>query len=116
MQRDEAWALIRRLYEAAGRRDSTAIGAMYADEAVAISPVFGEVRGRVAIAASWSTLFSMFSDISLEIGDVLVDGDRIAMLSRVRTTDRLGWFGLPATGSAIDYRMALVLTVVDGKI
>jgi sigma-B regulation protein RsbU (phosphoserine phosphatase) len=116
MQRDEAWALIRRIYAAAGRRDATAIGEMYAEDAVAISPVFGEIRGRAAIARSWATLFSMFSDIALDIGDVLADGDRIAMLGRVRSTDRVGWFGLPPTGSPIDYRMAMLLTVAGGKI
>ena len=88
----------------------------YADDAVAISPVFGEVKGREAIAATFKTMFSTLSDVRFEISDVLVDGDRIAMLGIVKTSDRTGWFGLPATGGSIDYRLALLLTIAQGKI
>src|SRR5260370_38162301 len=88
----------------------------YADDAVAISPVSGEVKGREAIAATFKTMFSTLSDVRFEISDVLVDGDRIAMLGIVKTSDRSGWFGLPATGGSIDYRLALLLTLAQGKI
>src|SRR5260370_20596233 len=88
----------------------------YAGDAVAISPVFGEVRGREAIAATFKTMFSTLSDVRFEISDVLVDGDRIAMLGIVKTSDRSGCFGLPATGGWIDYRLALLLTIAQGKI
>ena len=101
MSRDEALALVRQLVDAAHRRDISQLMNAYADEAVAVSPVFGEVKGRAAIAATWETLFSTFADIAVEVSDVLLDGDRIAVLSTVATTDRMGWFGRPATGSPI---------------
>jgi sigma-B regulation protein RsbU (phosphoserine phosphatase) len=78
--------------------------------------VFGEVRGRTRIAATWETLFSTFADVAVEISDVLVDGDRVAVLSTVTTTDRMGWFGRPATGGPISYRLVLLFIVADGKI
>src|SRR5260370_31395706 len=87
-----------------------------AGDAVSLSPVFGEVKGREAIAATFKTMFSTLSDVRFEISDVLVDGDRIAMLGIVKTSDRSGWFGLPATGGSIDYRLALLLTIAAGKI
>jgi len=99
--RGEALEMVQQLKEAGGRRDLAPLMALYADDAVALSPVFGEVKGRTRIAATWETLFSTFSDIRIEISDILIDGDRVAVLSTIRTTDRLGWFGLPATGAPI---------------
>lgn len=46
--------------------------------------VFGEVRGRAGIAATWETLFSTFADFAVEVSDVLVDGDRVAVFAAVR--------------------------------
>jgi predicted ester cyclase len=116
MSREEALTLVRQLRDAALGRDVLRLMEFYAPEAVAVSPVFGEVRGRQAIAATWTTLFSTFSDLALEVSDVLVDGDRIAILGTVTTTDRVGWFGLPATGGPIVYRLVLLLTVAGGRI
>jgi len=104
------------LLDAAQRRDIARLMDLYVEDAVAVSPVFGEIRGRAAIAATWQTLFSTFSDIAVDVSDVLVDGDRIAVLSTVATTDRKGWFGRPATGGPISYRLLLLLTVADGRI
>src|SRR6266566_4283341 len=92
------------------------MAALYADEAVALSPVFGEVSGRDAIVATWQTMFTTFVDLVLEVSNVLVDDDRLAILGHVRTTDRLGWFGLPPTGSPIEYRLVLLWTIAGGKI
>ncbi len=116
MSREEALALVRQLVDAAHRRDISRLMDAYAYEAVAVSPVFGEVRGRAAIAATWETLFSTLADIAIEVSDVLVDGDRIAVLSTIATTVRIGWFGRSASGGPISYRLVLLLTVAGGKI
>jgi len=116
MLREDALELVRQLKDARGHRDVARVMDLYADEAVALSPVFGEVRGRAAIGATWRTLFDTFSDITLDVSDVLVDGDRVAVLSTVRTTDRIGWFGLPATGAPITYRLVFLWTMAGGKI
>src|SRR5437899_7956248 len=98
MSHERAPALVRQLLDAAHSRDVDRLMETYVDDAVASSPVFGEVRGRAAIAATWQRLFSTFSEINVDVSNVLVDGDRIAVLSTITTTDRVGWFGLPATG------------------
>jgi hypothetical protein len=36
------------------------------------------------------------------------------MLSPFTTTDRIGWFGRPATGGQISYRLVLLLTMAGG--
>jgi predicted ester cyclase len=113
---EQALDLVRTIIDAGRHRDLSRLMDCYAEDAIALSPVFGEVRGRTNLAASWQKLFTTFSDLRLEVSDVLVDGDRIAILGTVNTVDRLGWFGLPPTGGPIDYRLVLLFTLKDGKI
>ena len=101
---------------AAGCHDAKRVLECYAEDAVAVSPVFGEVRGRAAVAATWSTLFTTFTDLTIGNIDFLVDGARVAVLGQIKTTDRVGWFGLPPTGSPITYRLVMLFTVRDGLI
>jgi ketosteroid isomerase-like protein len=114
--REDALAMVQDLLDAAVRHDVSDIIKWYADDAVAVSPVFGVVSGRARIAATWETQFATFADLRLDVADILVDGERVAILGTVHTIDRGGWFGRPATGGPINYRLVLLLTVIDGKI
>jgi len=116
MSREQVIALVQQLGDATRQRDLPRLMDFYAEEAVAVSPVFGTVRGKAAISDSWERVFSTFADFAVEVSNVLVDGDRVAVLGTVNSTDRLGWFGLPATGGRITYRLVLLLTLAGGKI
>jgi ketosteroid isomerase-like protein len=116
LSREDAERIVRQLLNAVRRQDLPGLMEAYADDAVAVSPVFGEVCGRGAIGATFQTLFTTLSYPAVSVSDVLVDDNRIAVLSTVQATDRVGWFGLPATGGPIAYRLVLLLTVADGKI
>ena len=116
MSREDVNRAMQQFGDAAGRRDIPKLLDCYAENAIAISPVFGELQGRSAIGAAWEKWYSTFSDFAFDISDILIDGDRAVILGKATSTDRLGWFGLPATGGRIDYRLALHLTFADGKI
>jgi len=116
MSREETLALVRQLIEAANRHDPAGLMDCYAEDAVVVSPVFAEVHGRAAIGATWETTFATLPDFAIEVSDVLVDGDRTAILGALSATDRSGWFGLPATGGPINYRVVMLCTVADNKI
>jgi ketosteroid isomerase-like protein len=116
MPREQALSLVRQLLDAAFRHDYEGVASFYAADAVAVSPVFGEVKGRDAVGATWQTLFTMFSDLAIENVDYLVDGNRVAVLGKICTTDRFGWFGQAPTGSPITYSLVLLFTVIDGLI
>jgi len=92
VKREEAIELVIGLLSAGRRGDTAALSAFYADDAVIVSPLFGEVRGFQAIAATWRTLFTSGPNSTAEISHILVDGDRVAVLSAISTSDR-GWFG-----------------------
>jgi serine phosphatase RsbU (regulator of sigma subunit) len=115
MEREAAVALVRELLSAARRDDSVRLAALYADDAVAISPMFGEIRGNRAIAESWHQLAVGLPDFSAEISHVLVDGDRVAVLSSVAATDRLGWLGRQPTGGSVSYKLVMLFTIADGR-
>lgn len=116
MSREETLALVRQLLDAANRHDAVRLMDCYAENAIVMSPVFGEVRGRAAIGATWETTFATLPDVGIDASDVLVDGDRVAILGTFTATDRSGWFGLPATGGLINYRVVILCTVIDNKI
>src|SRR5262249_1002870 len=115
MTRDDTLAVVQRLLAAAWRRDPAGLLDVYAEDAVAISPVLGEVPGRTAIVASGQMLFTTFTDVAVDVSNALVDGDRVAILSSLVTTDRIGLFGRP-TDTTIGYRLLLLFTVRDGRI
>src|SRR6476620_3318391 len=116
-KRARALAAPAALLAAARARNIAAVAACYAEDAVAISPMFGEARGRDNIAATWLALFSTFIDVTVaSTADTMVDGNRVAVFASLSTIARLGWFGRAPTGGAISYRLVLIFTVVDGLI
>jgi predicted ester cyclase len=116
VKREEAIEFVIGLLSAARRGDIARLCEYYADDAVIVSPLFGEIHGIQAIGATWHTLFTTAPDFKAEISHILVDGDRIAVLSQIATTDRGGWFGLPPTGGPIGYKLVLLFTVSGGRV
>src|SRR5262245_1299864 len=111
VSREDALALVRRLLIAARAKDLATLGDCYADDAIAESPAFGVVRGRDNIVGTWATLFSSFSDVVVDISTLLVDGDRVAVLSTLTTSSLPSWFGQPSLGVPISYRLVLLFTL-----
>ena len=81
-----------------------------------VSPMFPRVEGCAAIAENWERTFALFPDWAVQVSDVMLDGDRLALLGTASATDRNGWFGQPPTGDRIEYRAIIYLTFADGKI
>lgn len=116
MTRDEAIRFAYQLGDAVTSHDTDWLINCYGDDAVMVSPMFGEIRGREAIGQNWKQIFTLFPDWSVEITSVMVDGDRMAFLGMASATDRNGWFGEPATGGRISYQAVIMLTMRGGKI
>ncbi|HET7451600.1 MAG TPA: SpoIIE family protein phosphatase [Thermoanaerobaculia bacterium] len=109
-------AFARSLRETVVARDYERLAGFYAEDAVAISPLFGEVRGRVAIIETFKKTFETLPDFTFDVTETFADGNRFAFFGIVGATDQDGWFGLPPTGTSFRYRLTIVCTVVDGRI
>lgn len=116
--RSAAAELLRQHQEALNRHDVPALTALYAEDAVLISPMFETVRGREAIGRSYERLFAIFPDYSIEMRDALslFDADRAAEFSSVTATQQLELFGLPPAGQRVEYQAARLFTFRDGLI
>jgi serine phosphatase RsbU (regulator of sigma subunit)/predicted ester cyclase len=112
----DAAAFVRELQQAANAHDASRLGEFYAEDAVAVSPVFGEVKGRREVVRTFETLFETFPDCVFDLSDVFAEGNRFAFLGTVTATDKNGWFGLPPTGVVVRYRITMVCTVAGEKI
>ena len=116
LSREDAVAFVRDLRAAANAHDVAALSDFYAEDAIAMSPVFGEVRGRDAVVGTWNALFTKFPDSAMDVSDVFSDGERIVFVGTMTATDTSGWFGLAPTGAPIRYRVTVLCTVSAGKI
>lgn len=108
MTREEIVALVARREAAWGARDAGALTADYATDAVVISPTGGVLEGRAEIERIFRMWFSAFPDLLFATEDVLIDGDRVAVLARVSGTHAGEFFGLSATGRRIEVSSAFV--------
>jgi ketosteroid isomerase-like protein len=66
-------ALIRRFYDAFGKRDAVAMGRCYADDVVFSDPVFPRLKGEEA-RAMWRMLCERGKDLSITYEGVEADG------------------------------------------
>jgi len=112
----DAAGFVRQLQEAANAHDASRLGEFYAEDAVVVSPVFGEVRGRREVIRTFETLFETFPDCVFDLSEVFEESRRFAFMGTVTGTDTSGWFGLPPTGAVVRYRITMVCTVVGEKI
>lgn len=116
ISRERAIAFVIALQQAANAHDARRMEEFYTEDAIALSPVLGEIRGREGVIRSWELLFAKFPDCVMDVSDIFTDGERIVYLGAMRATDTGGWFGLPPTGTCIQYRETLLCTIRGGRI
>lgn len=97
-------------------RDTKALVADYAPEAVVISPTGGVLEGLEEIERIYDVWFTAFPDLVLTPSDLLIDGSRVVMLVNITGTHTGDFFGLPATGRRMQAVGAFIYTTSDGGI
>jgi steroid delta-isomerase-like uncharacterized protein len=116
MTREQIVAVLNTMQRAWNARDPAALAALFADDAVVHSPIFGELRGRLMIEKSYRDLFRGFADWAFEGQDVIVDGSRAAQVFTVTATHTSDMFGVDATHRSFKVRGVLVFEFRDGRI
>lgn len=76
----------------------------------------GEYRGHEGFRQMRAVFLSALPDVSIEIEDILSEGDRAAVRWRARGTHTGEGFGFPGTNQTIDVRGTTWLRVHEGKV
>ena len=92
------------------------LASLHAEDGVLESPLAGGVaEGREAIEQVYRTFFTSFSTATIEQEQLVIDGDKAAMLLHIHGTNSGGIMGLPADGSSVQHAAGLAVRV-EGRI
>jgi steroid delta-isomerase-like uncharacterized protein len=116
MTRDDILAFFERRLEKWRRHDATALADDHAEDSLVQSPTQAIQRGREAIESVYKLWFSAFPDYQFLPEEVLIDGQRVAVIARIVGTHEGEFFGMAATGRRFECRVVFVYTMKDGKI
>lgn len=117
MTRDEVLALLAHRLEAWRRLDVDALVADYAADAIIESPLAGgTTQGLEQIKQVFLTYFVAFPDLQVEENEVLIDGQRAAVMATFEGNDVGGFMGMPPTGRRVIIPMVFLYEFKDGKI
>ena len=117
MTRQEIDALFARRRDAFAARDADAAATLYAPDAVVESPLGGgTVRGRDANVEVLRAFFTAFPDVTFNVEESLVDGDRVAERIMMSGTDAGGFMGMPPTHKPFQLPMVSLCRVGNGHI
>ena len=116
MTREQVTAFFERRRTHWEHGDAAALSATHANDGVIQSPVFGTVRGKDAIEASYRDLFRVFSHWSFDTEDLLIDGDHVAQFFNSHATHSSELFGVAATGRRFEVHGVLYFEFKNGQI
>jgi|SoiMethySBSTD1v2_1073268.scaffolds.fasta_scaffold716252_2 steroid delta-isomerase-like uncharacterized protein len=116
MTRDDVLAVLARRSDTLARRDWAAFRKVYAEDARLHSPLAGSVQGRDAVVTATESFLTAFPDAVVTEEPALVDDGRAVILGDVTGTHIGGIMGLPPTGRAFRFSLAMVFHFRDGFI
>ena len=117
MTRDEILQLLAHRTEAWRRLDVEALVADYAPDAVIESPMAGgTTQGLDQIKQVFQTYFVAFPNLQMEENEVVIDGQRAAVLATFEGNDVGGFMGMPPTGRRVTIPVVFLYEFKDGKI
>ncbi len=95
--------MVRRFYEEVlGKQDLGLAEEIMSDDFVDHDPAPGTAPDKKGAIEGFRMMFQAFPDMSAEINDMVVEGDRVAANITFRGTNEGEFAGMPATGKAIE--------------
>jgi uncharacterized protein (TIGR02246 family) len=116
MTREQIFALFNRREAAWRERDAKVLASDHAPDGVVVSPTGGVLEGRADIERIYRVWFVGFPDLAFATEDLLVDGDRAALLCRITGTHLGEFFGMSPTGRRIEVSGAFIYRLQDDQI
>ena len=116
MTRHEIEALLEKRALAIAAHDVDALAELHDEHGELDSPTAGGlVKGRRAIAEVYRAFFNAFPDCVFNTEALVIDGDRIVLVTTTMGTDAGEFLGLPGTGKPFRLPMVHLFTVKDGR-
>lgn len=109
-------AVVRQLYAALNEGDLERMVALVADDLVIHTPVPGIGPGREGFRGFMSIFFSAFPEQSVELHDVIAEGDRVAVHHTHHATHGGDFMGLPPTGRQVSVAGIEIFRIQEGGI
>ena len=116
MTREDTTRFYDRWHQAWASQDAAALANLYAVDCKVTSPMFGAMQGRAAVAESFKRLFKAFPDWRLKTEQLIIEGERAAIVFSTNATHSAEFMGLPATGRTAKVTGVLVQRLDGGEI
>ena len=118
MNREEASALVRRIYDAFNRHDPSLLDELLTDDYVAYAVGYDGPLDREGAKWAVADYIRAFPDAHWEFEDLLVDsdGDRVAWRETFTGTHGNDLHGIPATGRKVRAEGISMAQLRDGKV
>jgi predicted ester cyclase len=98
MTRDEIVAFFKRREDGLNRLDAAMVASLHTEDGLLESPFAGGIaEGREAIEGVYQAFFKSFSIAEFRQEQLLIDGDKVAVLAHVHGTNKGGVMGLSPT-------------------
>lgn len=97
-------------------RDTDRLARMHAENVKVVSPMFGQINGRAAVAESYVRLFGAFPDWTLTTEELIVDDGTVAQVFSATATHKGDFMGLPGSGRKAQFHGVRVLKFNNGLI
>jgi steroid delta-isomerase-like uncharacterized protein len=117
MTRDEIVAFFNRRMEGLNRLDAAMVASLHTEDGVVDSPFGGGIaEGREAIERVYEAFFKSFSTAEFRQEQLLIDGERVALLMNIHGTNKGGVLGLPPTDRPFSISLVSLCDMRDGLI
>lgn len=108
--------LMRRFYAAFNARKLDDLDDVMAADVVDHNPIPDQPAGLVGLKIALAGFFAAFSDIQIEVEQVLVDGNYVVVRQVARGVHDGDFLGIAATGKLVEIRSHDIGRVEDGRI
>ena len=118
MTRSEMHTFVESWVRAWSAEDLDALLECYDEQAELVSPLLRTVRGIAAIERSHQDLFTAFSDVAVDIHDIVIDveNQQAVLVFTIHATHKGEFLGFPASGRRFTNASAYIFRLKDGRI
>jgi steroid delta-isomerase-like uncharacterized protein len=107
--------MVQRFIEEGDKGNVDAFDDMIPPDAVDHSPFPGQPAGREGVKYIFRMLKSAFPDMRTEVHEMVAEGDRVAVRSRIVGTHQGEFMGVPASGKPVSIEGIDILRFENGK-